>query len=34
MRMNRANQNLIGEMSEDEKSDIFQNKESDLRRLL
>jgi len=32
--MNRANQNLIGEMSEDEKSDIFQNKESDLRRLL
>lgn len=32
--MSRANQNLVGEMSDDEKSDIYQNKDSLLRRHL
>lgn len=34
MRMNRANKNLVGEMSDDDKNDIFQDKENDLRNCL
>lgn len=32
--MTRAEKNLTGGFSDEEKSDIYQNKDSDLRRLL
>ncbi len=34
MRMERAQRNLIGEFSDDEKEDIYQNKNSETRKLL
>lgn len=34
MRTTRAVKNLTGGLSDDEKSDIFQNKDSEIRRLL